>query len=524
MASSIADINNYYKNIVFQTGSNLAVELWCSVSGVLEVYISLAKSLSDRTQIYTFYQPTAPYTNIINTINPSEFIQYTSDTYWHSAISATPIGTIISGFAVTVQSLLDSVNGSNRLVTNVAFNQPTGTLTSVGLACNNLTNKVPSITYIKSGSPIQLKVTDSFNQVYYWTLPNTSTYQTFSPSFSTADIGSNFIPGDGTIISIELVSNNSLASTSSVNVWYLGSSPKILPYPCTSYQVGVISRIPVTHSFRVGNIYANNSPTSQLTYNPGVVPFAVNLTKTSGTYWITDWRGKPFVSYQNENMWSSWSLSSSSQQVLDFKLASQAAYYQSHGNTNLGFFTQAYNWSKFGLGDNSSSFNYSGDSDPNQEWSGYQTKSVELTAKYWMNNPKDLKAQTIVLRYLTSISDYFRVNSISNPPTNFPDTSAPTASFINPCDAAIILRTCIYANLAGGSAVITLNLISLCLNFINSEYVVSGSSMSGSFSQSQNTFSVSSVTYREYFIHWHAEILLTLSELLRLKTQINYPI
>ena len=520
----VADLNNYNKTLILQDGVNLSVDLSCSVKAILEVYLSIAKSVTDKTQIYTFYQPTEAGIDITKTISLSEFIQYTSDTYWYSAISANPTSVSVSGLAtVTVQNLLNSVNGSNRLVTNLAFSQPTGTIASVNLACNNLTNRIPSITYNKSGSPIKLKVTDSSTQVYYWTLPDTLTYQTFSPSFSTADIGSSFIPGDGAIISIELVSNNSLASTSSVNVWYVGSSPKALPYPCVSYKIGVISRISVTHSFRVGNVFANNSPTSVLVYNPGVVPFAVNLTKQSGTYSLTDWRGKPFVSYQNENMWNSWSLSSSAQQVLDFKLSSQAAYYQSHGNANLGFFTQVYNWSKFGLGDNSNSFTYTGDSDPNQEWSGYQNKSVEITAKYWLNNPKDLKAQTIVMRYLTSINDYFRINSASNPPTNYPNNSSPTSSSINPCDAALICRTALYANIAGGSPLMTLTLIKLCLDFIASEYVASGS-MSGSFSQSQNAFTVSSVNYKEYFTFWHSEVLLTLAEVLRLKTQVNYPI
>lgn len=79
-----------------------------------------------------------------------------------------------------------------------------------------------------------------------------------------------------------------------------------------------------------------------------------------------------------------------------------------------------------------------------------------------------------------------------------------------------------YANLAGGTRSITFRVLKRSIAFMNTQYVASGT-MAGSWAAGQPTFIEGSVTYREYFLFWHGEIITTLALLLKNKNAISYP-
>jgi len=521
----VAELQNFNASLQIDSGLTLDIDLGCSQNSIMEVFISISKDAFNFALQYTFYQPVTANVSVTKSIKPDELIQWTATSQWHPTIADSPIYTYSGGGGSTnVIRELKNIATFDRLVSTATVSQPDGGYAGIGFVMFNITNKVPPINYALSGGTAQIKVVDSASQTYLWDLPNTiGAFQTFFPTFANATTGSSQLPGDGTIQSFEIIPKGT--SNFTVNVRYLGDPPNILPYPCISYKSSLVSRVNTAHTFKVGNFQGKNSLLSVLTGNPGVVPFTTNLlADANGKFQIDAWRGKPFVAYQSESMWFKWGYLDRVNQVLDFKLKSQDAYAKQNVNNTTGFFVQAYNWATFGVGAESNSINqytYIA-ADPSTDWGGYAVRSVEATAKYWMQNPKDVKASTIVMRFLSAIDNFYRKNGNNIPPSNYPSVNDPYYNYINIHDSFLLCRAALYANIAGGNASVTFRVLKKSLDMMTSEYTPSGN-MAGTFSNSQPSFTLSSQNYKEMYGFWVGESIITMSELLLNKNLITYP-
>lgn len=531
-----AELVNTFTKLQIESSFRLEVEYGCTASTILEIYLSLATSTNDDTQRFVFYQPVLNPSSGLNssvTILPEEFIKYTLDTVWHSWItpddnSSTSTTTYTGGGStITRLSQLSTISGFRRLTSTFNFNRIDNNILGVVFQCKNLINLPPKIYYAKTGSILKLKVTDSNNQDYYWTLPNTSNlddYITFIPTWANSE-SPNVVPGIDPIISVEIVSL--VNGSSSIRIWWMGASPEILPYPSISYKAGIVSKVSNSfHSFQVGNVRGINSAIESLKGSPGVVPFARKLLSLfNGNYQLNGQTGLfPLVGYQDPYIWLKWGETAKANQVLEFLDSSQVAYTRQNENNTIGPFMPAYVWpnSETGINAQINTWTFEGTTDPNYAWEGYQYRPLVATAEYWLNNPRDIKATNIVMRYLGFIDVFYRRNGNSIPPSTFKPIVDPTVEYTSVQASAMIAVAALYANIAGGNSSITFRVLKKSLDFILTQYSANGS-MLGTFSNSMPTFIENGFNGRQYPLYHHAECMIALSEILRLKDQIVYP-
>jgi hypothetical protein len=240
---------------------------------------------------------------------------------------------------------------------------------------------------------------------------------------------------------------------------------------------------------------------------------------------IDGWRGAPLTGYQSVYNWYRYGDIAKVNQVLDFLSAAQTAYTAQNINGTDGFFAPYYRWPTWeqgASGNDINTFGFKGCPDPNFAWSGYQTRAVEDVARYWISNPKDYKAQSIVMRFLGATDKFYKKRGSILPATDYPEFQNTEVKYIDIHSAALHLRAALYANVAVGNPAITFRIIKKSLDLLNSEWVGTGV-MKGSFTASQPSFTSSSVTYKECFGFHIGEIMFSLCEVLRLAPQIVYP-
>lgn len=517
----VAELQNFSVALQMQVGVTLNVQVSCSQNTILEIYLSTAKSAFDFTKNYTFYQPVIAGQSYAKSIKPQELILWTNNTQWHPTIADNPIYTYASASTVNVIRELKTIGGFERLVSTASLVQNIGGFVGIGFVCFNLGNKVPKIYYSKTGSTARLKVTDSASVDHFFELPSTADGNTFQEfTVDSSDLA------DGVIQNIEVVPVAGTNSNFTISIWYLGSSPDILPYPVITYKGAVASRVDIAHTFKVGDMEGVNSPLSVLKYNPGVIPFTANLLQDeNGKYQTAAYRGLiPMPGYQSPEMWQKWGYSDRAQQVLNFLLEAQNAYTVQSISNIVGPFAPGYIWPSWenGVGGNFNTWSWQ-TTDPNAEWGGYQHRALLATAEYWYRVPRDVKAQTVVMRFLGWLDKFYRISPHgSRPPTNYPEFLDPYSGYISIQECAMIARTALFANLAGGNPAITFRVLKKSLDFLQSEYVSTGN-MAGTFTRSQPTFTEGGQTYAENFPFWMGECLMACYDIIRLKDQIIYP-
>lgn len=522
----VAELQNFAVTLQLESNSSIEMSFGCSVSSIMEVYLSLSKNASDNTKIYTYYQPVVGGVDISTSILPSEFIRYKSDNWWHCKIAENPTYSYNSvGSTVSNSIGLITIDNNRRLISTITMNKISEGYCGTGFVMFNVGNEPPEIYYSKIGSSVKLKIVDSLNQTYFWNLPDTGNdWNSFKPVWTSADTNTNVLPGDGTIQSLEIVSDG--VGTSITKVWWIGASPEILPFPCFTYKGGVVSRVDTAHTFKVGNFRGINSPIATLKGSPGVIPFTANLIQNSnGNYTIDTWRGtQPFSGYQDPNMWQEWGYSDRAQQVISFLEEAQQAYATQNIYRTFGPFSPAYNWSSWenGVTGTPNTWTFKNTIDPSSDWSGYQYRPLVSVAKYWKSNPKDARASNIVMSFLGMLDSFYRRNNDVTPPTNYIEYGDPITNYLSIQDPALIARAALYANLAGGDPAITYRMFKKSLDLLMSEYVSTGT-MAGTFTKSQPSLTNNGVNIKELFPFQHGEIMITLAEIIKYKDQLKYP-
>lgn len=233
-------------------------------------------------------------------------------------------------------------------------------------------------------------------------------------------------------------------------------------------------------------------PYELMPYTPGLFPFTANLLGSPAE--LITWRGPAYSGYQAPWVWPILGTTGAINNCLTFLKDAQQAY-----TTALGIegpFAPVYILPRYDdvVFDTPNTFTWTGP-DPNTKWGGYQYRPLEATARYWAAYPSDTLARDIVMLFLTWISNTW-TSSDQFPPTDFPVDSFPTSTYNEPHFVALILRSAMWADLAGGSQSLTRPLILQCLLYLNQHYTLNGP-MAGTFVDNGDS----------YFGFWNGEII-----------------
>ena len=383
-------------------------------------------------------------------------------------------------------------------ITNASTNPPS-------LFCKVTTN--PATLRIKDGGGFYW---DYSLDVGDWTTV-TPTWAEFTWSSINTVVQSGRTPSQTTSIQ-ELY----ILTTGNVYVWWIGvNPPQALTLPSVAFRAGVRDTTGGTRNLYVGDVYPSDTPSDRLSYTPGVVPFARNIT--SGV--AGNLTGLPYAAYQNPLSWIKWEEPEFLANVIQFLQASQAHYSSQIGDT--GPFSPVYTWqdiNNVSLGGTVNQFGFNGPD--NYETSGlYQAQIGVWLGRAWYENRESTDLRNLALSWINWLDQVYATRNSVFPPDSFPSNAVATGGF-NPGVQALIGEAALWCNLAGGSPAATFRWINRSLTFLNSQLVEPGNPMSGSWSYGQAPFNI---LLKEYYSAWHGQCINFLSLLSIYKEQITYP-
>jgi phage-related protein len=533
------ELQNFAVSVEAVENMTVTVQAACSVAVELQVVFSTSKNAFDYSQYYVAYMDLpAGLVPTTKTFDILDFIWWSNQrTAWHPHCADDPIFFYSGGGGAVAGAVRQSmpVNGFNRYVWRIQMRTGTS-YAGCGLQMLLAPAVFPLQLYYQSvGGAATLKIkVDGLD--YTYNLPNTTWSLASIPSTSFSD-GSGTPRSNAIITAIEIVAVNN--TITDVGLWYVGFRPSSLQLPTKLYKASLTSRLTVAHTLNVGQFEAFGSPTSNLSYSPGVVPYTCNVVSDGTTQTVSAWRGMPMSGYIYAGWYSRQSYWSRLNQALDFLLEAQLEYSKQNINGTVGPFMPGYAWGYWDAGQFSPNgvdvWTYK-TPDPSSDWNGYQLRCWESVANAWFVMktgaypgvaPSDLdilikKTEKITMQHLWWISSYYTRRNSFQPPTNFPALIDPEVRYHEPHTASFYLRGAIYANLAGGDPATTVRIIHASVKYLKSQRVTTGT-MAGSFTAGQPTFTVGADTFRENFGFWSAEIAQSLALLQAKKSQLNYP-
>ncbi len=520
------EVQNFAVQVGMQNNSEVRVEYAHSNNTLLKVVLSTNPDAFNFSSLYQADMLAPGSGTPRNKVfKASEFIRWkTPDTVWYPTNADTPIFTYsgLGGSSSAVREEV-SVDGSNPVVWKLTMNKDSGFAGGGFVMVDTKPVRPPLIKYRHVGDDMILRLQDNDNIFWDCTITPTNwisrkfNWSDFDYSSTNTGSQNGREPSvEGSIKQIEFVAEGE----STTYFWYatVKDEPESLPTPVMVYKASVVDTDTNNHTFWVGDFKPTNSTSDVLNYNPGVVPFTVNIINNA----IDAWRGIPMAGYQDPSFWKKIGLYDRARQAEQFLSDAQDAYQAQNANGTDGLFAPAYSWSYWDGGDYLSNglnrFGWSAP-DPNSRWQPYNLRAIAATAEAWFIEPSDALARRVTMRALNFLDrDYIKRASIQ-PLTDSPPIVDPQANYNEPHCAALILRAAMYANLAGGNSEVTFRLIKKSLEFISSQYIATGV-MLGSWAGGQPIFDS---IYREYFGFWHMEIMDSLALILLYKAQIRYP-
>ncbi|MBW4460431.1 MAG: phage tail protein [Nodosilinea sp. WJT8-NPBG4] len=535
------------------TDSTITVEAESSVGTVLTVTLSTSANTSAKTDLYSVYLVLLGDILRGRTYNIREFIRWSrgpnigdvvagGDQYlvWHPRISDNPVYTLADSESVVSTYLADSSYKFDE-GTELEF------ITDVLVSRIELTRRVtakagliliqgngasfgaqafapPKVVLKVSGTDIRLVFTDAADNKFAVTIPATGEWTEYNDGWlGVTAVEHSFAPNTGA--QIKAIEFEVLTSrvTAVIDVFYVGNAPlERLNLPSQIYKGVITSNVRGANSLFIGDFKQDSNPLDLLLYSPGIWP--ATATAIDGV--VEAWTGEPYTGYQNPHIWLEWGVTANAQNVFNFLAAAQEAYVAQVPNSQIGPFAPVFNWASWDTlsvrQQDINKFSWLG-ADPNVDWSVYQFRALEAAAKAWTLVPTNPIAQKLVMRFLTFLNNNYYGRLTLKPLTTFDNLGGlPFAESNDPQSAALLLKTAIYANLAGGNENITFPLILHCYRYLKSEYINTGV-MAGSFAKSQSTFTQSSIDYKEYYFNAHMEVVDALSLLNQYRNELTVP-
>lgn len=542
------EYSNYAVSATLDDDTTIYVEAACSVTTELEIIISLKANPFDFSLYYKRYLPVIANVVSIANLNKNEFVLWDmTQTVWHSRIADNPIYTYSGedGFVDIAKPSL-AIDGILTEVYRIDLEGNDGYagagLVTRGIA-PDLIGKQPSFPlkmYYKVVGNATIKLTIAGKEYR----KNISTVNWSTVSFTSEQFldDDDKNPKSNLIQNIEFVAKS---SASTVYIFWVGLAPNRLLGTVKSYKAVIVSRLRIAHTLWVGDFRPLGSPSDVLPYNPGVVPFTVNVEDTGeGTeQFIAGWRGSPASGYQYPGWYVKQGYWDRLRQVLQFLEDAQEAYRIQNANNTNGVFAPTYVWNywdnlelengKYGF------FSFKG-VDPNTQWEGYQIRPAESVAHAWYrmeygeyptdNLPSDFQqlkeqARKISMAFGGWLSSFYIRRRSFLPPTDFYPVVDPQANYKTIHFAAIGLRLFIYLNLAGKgkNAAMSLRGIKAHYDFLKCEYINDGGLMDGSFFKGQPNYVYNGQTLKEGFGFWMGEAIEAIALLKQKKDLLYYP-
>lgn len=370
-------------------------------------------------------------------------------------------------------------------------------------------NSLPNFHYNSSGQ-VNIRIQDANGWLWESALPESPSFTDYTPDLSgfvlNAYQQNSGTPPSSPTLPIDGILFDAIDMNCSVELCWLGDL-ECMPLNENICTVLLSVASPESQNLSLAHIRPLNMIVSQLNYVPYVGPFTVNLLNGN----VVDWRGMPYAGYQAPYVWQDLGDDQGVTTVLNFMKASQDAYEAQIGLR--GPFAPVYLWDRWDSKDygEANTWTWNGP-DPNTLWGGYQYRGAETVARTWYNDSQNNLAEQITMDFLNCINNNW--NSYDMPIlTDFPQTNPPTSSGDEPHMAALLLRTALYAYLAGGDETVTLGLIQRCLMYLDRLYIPTNTSdgdnclVAGTWSPdpSNNT----------WYGFWGAEIVYALSLLLQ---------
>jgi hypothetical protein len=522
------EVQNYIVQTATSSLLKVYIEVASNVTQVIEIVLSLASDPNDISQEYRAYWVVKGDSTVRNiTIDYQSFIKWNSNTVWHPLIADAPVYTYGTGVitSVTEQAVIDA---KLAIIQEIKITSASSVM-GVGLVLANFSDQPPSIRYAAtSGSEAtgwRVKITDSGGYEWVSSLPSTNgAFSIFSGGWGKyTSISGRSSPANGTIQKCEF----ECSFKSTLKIYYCGGQPEVIPTSRTAYKALVRTRVRTAQIIWLGDFKPINNTNDKLKYNPGVVPFTINvLSDGLGGFTKDSWGGAPYAGYQSPYHWQLWGYPERANQALQFLSDSQDAYLKQSGIGLRAPFMQVFLWKYWDTAD-FRTYGSTGDewswngADPNTGWANYCYRPIESVARYLILNPQSNLARKILTFFFKWIQQ-FLISSSGMPPTDIPPVVSPQANYHEPHAAALIMRAALYANVAGLMPQETLDIIQRCFNYLQTQFVATGE-MRGSFSAGQPTFTSNGATYREYFAFWHMEIINSISELLNYRNSLKYP-
>jgi phage-related protein len=519
-----AEMQNFAIYSIFGRQTYWDVNFKSSTAGILFWGLSTSQNPIDTSQ--TYYAPffTEPNTTYSRQFNNLDFIKWGNKTNWHSTNADTAIATYQgNGGSSTSNYVMQAINSRERLACRLAMNKGSVGFAGGVLALLENRPRLPLKIMIRTTGNIIMKLTDGSGNIFT-VVCNVAQWQEveFTVGMMLPLAHNNAFDQNNPIAQIEFQTD----SSGELFIWYVGRMGDTLPYNSYVFKHLVSNRQPNACIWELGNCEVKNSPLNELPYNPAIVPFTANYVGSSRV----SWTGSPHVGYQlGESMFYQIGRGDLSKDIIRFKLASQDSYASESPSGSNAYFRASFNWSRWDA-QSAPPYNVFIDSspDPNYAWEGYTHRAIESAAKYWFLS-KDVDAGLVVMRYLRGlyrwVTDRLFNNLPYRPPTDYiaPSQGLPLSLYETQHGAGYLLRTAIYANLAGGDEFITCSIIKWNWEYLENEYVTSGT-MLGSWCKSQPAFTMNSQQYREYFPFWHGEIILAYLLMDEYYSQLRVPV
>lgn len=326
-------------------------------------------------------------------------------------------------------------------------------------------NSLPNFHY-KSSGKINIRIKDGNGWFWNAPLPPSASFTDYTPNLS------GFSPNDyqtnsgnapsSPVFPITEILFDAVDVNCSADLGWLGEFEFM---PLNENICGIVLSVTSPESQSLSIAHVRPLPIPKFDYMPYVAPFTVNILDSE----ILDWRGSPYSGYQAPYIWQELGNAEGVSTVLQFMKDAQNAYENKIGVR--GPFAPLYLWDRwdsktFGT---PNTWTWNGP-DPNTFWGGYQYRGAETVAKSWYNDPQNIEASKITMDFLSFINNAWK-SSDDKIINYFPETGMPSSTGDDPHAAGLLLRTAIYAYLAGGDETITLGLIKRCLMYLDKLHV-----------------------------------------------------
>jgi hypothetical protein len=522
-------LENLVTAINFLDTTQLSIEASSSTETILNVTLSQSVDYTLTTNDYSA-QLLLPATSVTTTrtFTRKNFIKTDfTKTLWTSVNKSNTVTASVTGTgSVNTSRVQTTVNDWQPVITQIVFNKSVATDTAIAILTNaTFNNTSPKIIYSSTGGT-KIKVKNSSGQYFSFQLPNTSgNWLTLQ-----IDISALSNLNELSIETTEIIPNT-------FQLFFIGSTPESMPLG-TVYKSTLTDSFLGVHTLWIGDCYATGNNLETLPYYPGITPESKEVFKNGSTYTKGKIYGNAAINYLDPYTLSQIgyaTYTTNQLQMLSDAFDNYTISDISNANKLLSTLYIPAFWNNVKFADTQgikltrsnhyykNNYFASSYNDPDFDNFTIVARTVENLSKYLQTNTNNETAKKLITNFLTFLQKYYIAKNSNQPPTTVLN---PISTFHSPENAALIGKVAVHSNLSGLDAALTIDIIKRSYDYLVTQYVSSSdniSSMTGSWSKGQSSFSSNSISYRQYTTSYHTEVIDFFATLLKNGNNLNYP-